>query len=96
MDAQQERFEFEPVGSRNDDLAVDDAALGQVRLERGRQLRKVAVEGVSGRGSGVRLIAIAEDDCAEAVPFGLEQPAVTLRDAIRELGQHGLDGRRER
>ena len=68
------------------------AALGQVRLERRRQLREVAVERLEVAALDVGLVAVAEDDRAEAVPFGLEQPAVGLRDVVRELGQHRLEG----
>src|SRR4051812_30272784 len=96
MDAQQERLEVEAVRSGNDDLTIDDAALGQVRLERRWQLGEVAVERLQVSALDEHLIAVAEDDRAKAVPFRLEQPAVGLRNVLGELGQHWFERRLER
>src|SRR5439155_12154166 len=43
VDAQQQRLEIESVRADNDDLAVDDAALGQLSEQRIDELRKIAV-----------------------------------------------------
>src|SRR3990172_297225 len=95
MDAQQERLEVEAVRTRDDDLPVDDAALREVCLQGGRELREVAVERLQVAALDERLIAVAEDDRTETVPLGLEEPAVALGERGGWLGQHRLDGRLE-
>ena len=44
MDAQQQRLEVQAIGSRDDDLAVQHAALGESLPERPGHLREVPVE----------------------------------------------------
>ena len=73
-----------------------DAALGQGGAQRVRQLREVAIERLQVAGLDVDLVAVAEDDRAEAVPLGLEQPAVAIGQPVGRLGQHRLDRRIER
>jgi len=90
VDAQQQRLKVKAVWPGNDDLAIEHAALGQVRLERRRQLREVAIEGLEVAALDEHLVAVAEDDRAEAVPLWFEQPAVRLRDAVRKLREHGF------
>ena len=80
----------------DDDLAVEHAALGQGRAERIGQLREVAVERLEVAGLGVDLVAVAEDERPEAVPLGLEQPAVVGRQRVDGLGEHRLDRRLDR
>src|SRR3990172_10912549 len=95
MDAQQERLEVEAVRPRDDDLPVDDAAVREVCLEGGRELREVAVERLQVAALDERLIAVAEDDRTETVPLGLEEPAIALGERGGWLRQHRLDRRLE-
>ena len=95
MDAQQERLEVERPVARDDHLAVEDAAVGQGGPERVGQLREVAVERLQVARLRVDLVAVAEHERPEAVPFGLEQPAVVTGDRVGGLGQHRLDRRLE-
>src|SRR6185437_7068692 len=96
MDAQQERLELQASVSGDDDLAVEDRALRQRRPDRRLELREVSVERLQIPGLDIRLIAVAEDDGPEAVTLRLEQPAVTLRQRVGRLGEHGFDGWLER
>ena len=73
------RVEVEPVpvAVGHDDLAVDDAPLGE-RVEQHRdQLREVAVERALVAAGQLDLVAVAEHDAAEAVPLRLVQQAVS-------------------
>ena len=79
MDALQERLEVEAVRRGDDDLAVDDAPCGQLRADRVEELGEVAGEGALVAAAQLDLVAVAEDDAAEAVPFGLEDEALGLR-----------------
>src|SRR5207302_11189340 len=72
------------------------AALGQVGLEGLDQLGKVAVHGLLVAAAEHDVVAVAEGDAAEAVPLGLVEEAIALRQLARELGQHGLDRRADR
>ena len=91
MDPQQQRFEVEPVVAGDDDLAVEDAPIGQGRAERIGQLREVAIERLEVARLRVDLVAVAEDERPEAVPLGLEQPAVVGRQPVGRLGEHGFE-----
>src|SRR5687768_9521598 len=97
MDPQEEGLELESIRPGDDDLPVEHAALRDVRAQRRRELREVAVEWLEVPTLDEQLIAVAEDDGAETVPFRLEQPAVALgerRDGLREHRlERGLDGK---
>src|SRR4051812_33990562 len=95
MDAQEERFEVEPRGADDDDLAVDDAALRQVGEQRLDELGEVAVQRLEVAALQQELVAVAKDQRAEAVPLRLELPAVALRQAVGGGGEHRLDRRVE-
>ena len=92
MEPHLERVEIQAVGRRDDDLAVQHAALGQACQQRVVQLGKVAVEGTQVAALDEDLSPAAEDDRAEAVPFRLIQPPIASRELVRKLGQHRLDG----
>ena len=79
----------------DDDLAVEHAALGKRRLERGGELREVAIERLQVARLDVDLVAVAEDEGAEAVPLRFEQPAVVGWQVVGGLGEHRLEGRFE-
>src|SRR5262249_2250736 len=86
----------EPVLGRDDDLAVDHALSREGRAEAGFQLREVAIEWAQVTALDVEAVPIAEHDRPEAVPLGLEEPAVSRRQLGRELGEHRLAGRLDR
>ena len=88
-----QRLEVEPVGPDDDDLAVEDAALGQLRLQHLDQFRVVPVERLGIAALDENLVAITEDERPEAVPFRLEEPVVALRQRRDALGQHRQDRR---
>ena len=96
MDPKQQRFEGERAVLGDDDLAVEDAPIGQRRPQRVGELREVAVQRLEVAGLRVHLIAVPEDEGPEAVPLGLEQPAVVGRQGVHGLGQHRLERRLER
>ena len=93
VDAQQQRLEVERPVPGDDDLAVEDAPLRERRPERLGELREVAIERLQVARLRVDLVAVAEDDRPEPVPFGLEQPAVAVGQAVDRLGEHRFDRR---
>jgi hypothetical protein len=96
VDALLERLELEPFarGVWHDELAVHDAALGQVGLDRLDDLREIAGHRPRVPAADLDLVAISEHDRAEPVPLGLEREMVrrNLRDG---LGEHRQDGRHD-
>ena len=97
VDPEQERVEVErPVGPRDHDLAVEDAAFGERRAERLTELGEVAVERLEVPRLGEHLVAVAEDDRPEAVPLRLVQPALAVGQRAGGLRQHRLERGRDR
>ena len=96
MNSEEQRFEVESRRADDHDLAIDDAALRQRRLERRDELRKVTVHRPFIAALKQDLIAVAKDERAESVPFRLEQPAVACRQAVGRRGQHRSEWRIKR
>ena len=90
-----QRVEIEAPLGADDDLAVDDAALGQDFAQRFGQLGKVTVERPQVAALDHHLAALAEHDGAEAIPFRFEQESVAVGKLIRNFGKHRLDRRHE-
>ena len=90
MDPLLQRLELQPAVDRHHDLAVDHAALRQLGLERLDQLGEVARHRLLVAAADLDLVAVPEDDRAEAVPLGLVRR--TVRDLGHGLGQHRRDG----
>src|SRR6476661_7818124 len=89
MDALQERVEVEAeVTGGDDDLAVDDATLGQGGAQRVEQLGEVAGERALVAAGQLEVVAVAEHDATEAVPLRLVQPTLALGDLVGQLGEH--------
>src|SRR3989442_10146658 len=87
MDAEEQRLEVEPAHADDDDLAVDDTALGQRRGEGCDELGEVTVHRLLVAALQHDLVAVAKHQRPKAVPLGLELPAVAARQGIRGLGQ---------
>jgi hypothetical protein len=86
-----ERIEIEGAVSCNDDFAIENRAVGQLRAQRVEQLGKVAVKRLLVAALDQDLAAVAKDQRAKAVPLGLEDPALARRqriDSFREHRQH--------
>ena len=101
VDAQQQRLEVER--RRRAAITISPSRTqrsGQRGPERLGQLGEVAVERLEVAALDVDLVAVAEDERAEAVPLRLEQPAVAGRQAVGRLGEHrlerGLEGQAHR
>jgi len=92
VDSEQQRLEVEPVRSDDDDLAVDDTALGQRRGERGDELREVAVHRLLVAALEQNLVAVTEHERTKAVPLGLELPPVAPGKASAALDSIGASG----
>src|SRR5204862_3899598 len=88
MQSHLQGIELETFVADDDDLAVEDAALWQLRLQRWNKLREVAIERSLVATLDVDLVAIAEEERAEAVPLRLEDPAFAGRQLADSLGQH--------
>src|SRR5690606_36169121 len=77
------------------DLAVHDAALRQGRHQVLDQLGEVPGERAVVAGAELELVAVAEDDAAEAVPLRLVAEADVPGHRVDRLGEHRLAGRAE-
>src|SRR5439155_13902107 len=94
MLAQLQSVEVEASLVRNDELTVEDDALGKLREQRLAQLGEVAEEGPLVAALKIEIVAVAEHEAAEAVPLRLVQHVVTVgREVARELGEHRLERR---
>ena len=71
VDALLQRLEIQAVVGGDDDLAVDHAAFGQLGRDRRDQLGKVAGHRPLVAAADLDLVAVAEDDGPESVPFRL-------------------------
>ena len=98
MDPLQQRVEVQAaaIAVGHDDLAVDDAPVGEPLAKGFEELGEVAVERLLVAARELDVVAVAEHDAAKAVPLRLEQPAVARRNLARELRQHRLDRRGQR
>jgi hypothetical protein len=94
-----QRAEVQGRAAGHHDLAVHDAALGQLGPDGRDDLGKVPGERALVARAQLDLVAVAEDDAAKAVPLGLvEHPAGELRrvrDVGDRLGQHRLHRRHD-
>src|ERR1700680_2838226 len=88
MESHLERFEFESFIARDDYLAIEHAALGELRFQRIDQLGEVSIERLLISALDENLIAISEDERAKAVPFGLENPCFAGRELPDSLREH--------
>src|SRR5207248_10981722 len=93
VDAEQERLEIEAARAGDDDLAVEDAAGGNLASGRLAELREVAVERPLLAALQVWLAAVPEDEAAEAVPFRLVEPVLAGGNVLGPLRQHGVERR---
>ena len=94
MEAHLQQFEIELVAIlRDDDLAVEHAAVGQLSLERRKEFGEVAVERLLVATLDEDFVAIAKDERAEAVPLRFEDPLFARRELAHVLGEHGQHGR---
>ena len=100
VDALAEQVEVEAVLARphHDDLAVDDAPVGQVGQRGLDDLGEVAGHRLLVAAADLDQVAGAEDDRAEAVPLRLEADVLALegRDALDRLGEHRRHRRHDR
>ena len=71
MDALLQRLEVQAVVGGDDNLAVDHAALRQLGLYRGNQLGEIAGHRPLVSAAQLDLIAVAEANGPEPIPFGL-------------------------
>src|SRR5688572_30800021 len=92
MQAHLQQVEIEPVLTCDDDLAVEHAALGELRLERSDQLREVAIERLLVAALDEDLIAVTEDQRPKAIPLRLEYPAFARWKLADALSEHREDG----
>ena len=92
MDPLLQRLEVEASarGVRHDDLPVDDAALGEARLDGRHDLGEVAVHRPPVAAADLDLVAVPEDDRAEPVPLGLVAVGAE-RDVRTEPCEHRCD-----
>src|SRR5690606_22613345 len=76
VDALEQRIEVEAVAGRDHDLAVEHAAIGQTLAQRDLELGEVAAEWLELAALDVDLVTALEHERAEAIPLGLEDPAI--------------------
>src|SRR5437868_12000091 len=96
MNAQKQRLEVEPASPDDDDLAIENAARGESRGERGDELGKVSVHRLLVAALEQDLLPVAKNQRPKSVPLRLELPALTSRQRVRRAGQHRREGRSKR
>jgi hypothetical protein len=88
MDALQQVVEREPSFDRHDDLAVEHELFLLQCARRVGDFGKVARQRLAGLRLNVDVVAVAEDDGAEAVPLRLELPRLAGGDLVDALRFH--------
>src|SRR5580704_14946784 len=88
MNAHLQGLEVERAAPRHDDLAVEHRARRQLLPEGLDELGEITVERLLVAALEEDLVAVPEDEHAEAVPLGLEDPPVARRELARALGEH--------
>ena len=93
MDAQEQRLEVEPVRRRRSrSRRRARSAPGSAARERLDELGEVAVQRLLVAALEQDLVAVAEDERAEAVPLRLEEPAVAVGEVVRGVESIGASG----
>jgi hypothetical protein len=93
VQSQLKSVEVEPARSRDHDLTVDDATIGQAAQEGVVQLGKVAVERPQLAALNEDIRAATEHDGPKSVPLRLVQEGAIDRELFRQLGEHRLERR---
>ncbi len=96
MQAHLESVEVQAVRRGDHDLAIQNRAVRQPGPQRVVQLRKIPIERLEIAALDEDLVAATKDNGPKAVPLGFEEKPVADRDLRGELGEHGLDWRRDR
>src|SRR6185369_7864517 len=87
-----QRVEVETASGRDDNLAVDDAAVRELFNQGVMQFGKVTIEGTKIAALNVDVSAAAKHDCAESVPLRFVQKRTLGREFLGQFGEHRLDG----
>ena len=95
MQAHLESVEVQAVRRGDHDLAIQNRAVRQPGPKCVVQLRKIPIERLEIAALDEDLVAATKDNGAKAVPLGFEEKPVADRDLRGELGEHGLDWRRD-
>jgi hypothetical protein len=95
VDAEEKQLELEGTVALDDDLSIEHAPFRKRGPEWGGQFRKVTIERLQVARLDVDLVAVTEDEGAEAVPLRFEQPAVVGWQVVGGLGEHRFEGRFE-
>src|SRR5262245_32341270 len=93
MEPELKAVEVERAVSRDNDFAVEHAALGQLFQERAGQFREVAVQRLLLAALYEDFAGLAEDQRAESIPFGFEDPVAFGGEGIHAFREHWKDGR---
>jgi hypothetical protein len=93
MDAELERFKIEMAAVGDDEFAVENAVAGELGAKRVEEFGEIAVEGFFVAALDEDFVTVFEDEDAEAVPLGLEEPVAGGGDFVDAPGEHGRDGR---
>src|SRR3954451_12095135 len=96
MQPQLQRIEVESGGTDDHDLAIDHAAARQLLEQSVVQFREITVERTQIATLNERVVLATKDDGAKSIPFRLEQKCPGRGKLVRQLREHGLDGRRDR
>ena len=95
MDPEQERIEVEAAGSGDHHLAVDHDPGRQGGHQGRHELGEVALQRPQVAALQDQLVAVPEDEAAEAVPLRLVCPPIAVRQRCLRRGEHRLQGRVE-
>ena len=96
MDPLLQSIEVEAMRGRDDDLAVEDTAWWQQRLEALLELGKVAIERTQIAALDEQARRPAEDNRAKAIPLRFVKKSLAFRQRVDGLREHRLDRRLDR
>ena len=74
MNPQLQGLEVETARAGDDDFAVEDASIRQLRAQRVEQFGKVSIQGFLVAALQQDLLAVAKHQRAKAIPLGFEDP----------------------
>jgi hypothetical protein len=86
-----QRVEVESAFVRDDQLTVEDNAVGQLFEQRFAQLREVAQQRLVVPALQIEIVAVAEHDAAEAVPLRFVGDFARRRQLTRQLREHRVE-----
>src|SRR5260221_3679919 len=86
MNALQQRVKIQTCAAADDDLAIQRKFVRWQGKQSGNNLRKITAQRLAGLRLQYDFVALPKSETAEAIPFGLIEPAGFARQVLNRLG----------